>query len=141
MAIEKLRRIQGMQVLLLDDDPFMLELLAEMIEELGPHTVHQETEGRRALQTLQTLQPDLLICDLSMPAMDGIDFLRFAAAQQFAGSVVLLSGVDGGVLRAAQQLAVVQGLTVLCACPKPLSHERLSAVLASAEARLAGGAG
>ena len=126
-----------MRILLLDDDPFMLELLADMIAELGAHTVLRETDGCRALVELRLRPPDLVICDLSMPVMDGIDFLRLAAAQQYAGCLVLLSGVDTAVLRTAARLAQAQGLHILDACPKPLEAEVLAGLLARAAAHCA----
>jgi len=130
-----------MRVLLLDDDAFMLELLADMIASVGPHEVLRETDGRRALIELRLRPPDLLICDLSMPVMDGIDFLRLAAAQQYGGCVVLLSGVDGAVLKTAARLAEAQGLTILEACAKPLGLDTLAALMDRAAARCPGAAG
>jgi CheY-like chemotaxis protein len=123
-----------MRILLLDDDVFMLDLVAEMIAELGDHTVIRETDGRRALIELRLRPPELVICDLSMPVMDGIDFLRLAAAQQYHGCVVLLSGVDTAVLKTAGRLAEAQGLNILEACAKPLSEPTLAALLARAAA-------
>lgn len=123
-----------MRILLLDDDTFMLDLVAEMIAELGEHTVIRETDGRRALIELRLRPPQLVICDLSMPVMDGIDFLRLAAAQQYAGCVVLLSGVDTAVLKTAGRLAEAQGLNIQEACAKPLNEQTLAAVLARAAA-------
>lgn len=128
-----------MRVMLLDDDKFMLELLADMIVELGQHEVVAETDGRRALVALRLRPPDLLICDLSMPAMDGIDFLRAAAAQQYGGCVVLLSGVDGAVLRTAARLAEAQGLSILDACAKPLASETLAGLMERAATRCQAG--
>jgi CheY-like chemotaxis protein len=130
-----------MRILLLDDDPFMLDLLAEMIAGLGEHTVVRETDGRRALIELRLRPPQLVICDLSMPVMDGIDFLRLAAAQQYQGSVVLLSGVDNAVLTTAARLAQVQGLAILDACPKPMAIETLAGLLARAAAVIPGNLG
>jgi CheY-like chemotaxis protein len=130
-----------MRVLLLDDDAFMLELLADMITGLGPHDVIRETDGRRALIELRLRPPDLLVCDLSMPVMDGIDFLRLAAAQQYPGCVVLLSGVDSAVLRTAARLAEAQGLAILDACAKPLGLDTLAGLLRRAAARCPGLAG
>jgi CheY-like chemotaxis protein len=124
-----------MRILLLDDDAFMLELLADTIAELGDHTVISETDGRRALIELRLRPPQLVICDLSMPVMDGIDFLRLAAAQQYAGCVVLLSGVDSAVLKTAGRLAEAQGLQILDACPKPMGMEALEVLLGRAAAR------
>lgn len=124
-----------MRILLLDDDGFMLELLADMIASLGEHEVLSETDGRRALVALRLRPPELLICDLSMPVMDGIDFLRLAAAQQYGGCVVLLSGVDSAVLKTAARLAEAQGLSILDACAKPLEIDTLAALMARAAAR------
>nr|WP_315258637.1 response regulator [uncultured Duganella sp.] len=124
-----------MRILLLDDDVFMLELLADMLAALGEHAVLRETDGRRALIELRLRPPDLVICDLSMPVMDGIDFLRLAAAQQYAGCVLLLSGADSAVLKTAGRMAEAQGLAILDACPKPISSAALAALLARAEAR------
>ena len=140
---------EPLRVLLLDDDAFMLALLAELIEELGQdedqaqdsvrgrarYQVYAETSSRAALASLRERAPHLLICDLAMPDMDGIEFLRCAAWEQFRGSVVLLSGVDEGVLQAARRLALAQGITVLDACPKPLQREQLAGLLARAAAR------
>jgi len=126
-----------LRVLLLDDDAFMLELLADMVTALGPHRVLRETDARRCLAALPQLAPDLLICDLSMPDMDGIEFLRGAAERHFQGSVLLLSGVDAGVLRAAERLAKAHGLALLGACPKPLAAPVLAELLQRAIARRA----
>jgi len=130
-----------MRILLLDDDPFMLDLLADMIASLGEHTIVRETDGRRALIELRLRPPQLVICDLSMPVMDGIDFLRLAAAQQYQGGVVLLSGVDGAVLKTAARLAEAQGLAIIDACAKPMSLETLTGLLERAAAVIPGNLG
>lgn len=126
-----------LRILLLDDDVFMLELLTEMIGSLGYSHVHADTDARSALKALPTFRPDLLICDLSLPEMDGIEFLRTVAEKGFTGSVVLLSGMDSGILRAARTLATAQGLTILGAFSKPLARTALAELLAAAGARSA----
>lgn len=131
-----------LRILLLDDDPFMLEMLQDMVQDLaheltgqGRFDVLAETDARNALKALPRFQPDLLVCDLSMPEMDGIEFLRTVAEQGYAGSVILLSGMDSGILRAAHTLALAQGLTILGACSKPLAADELANLLAQATAR------
>ncbi len=125
----------SLRVLLLDDDTFMLDLLADMVAALGPHQIHSETDAKRCLAQLASFAPDLLICDLSMPDMDGIELLRYAAERAFTGSVLLLSGVDSGVLRAAERLAAAHGLDILGACAKPLSAAQLAEMLQRAIAK------
>jgi CheY-like chemotaxis protein len=67
---------------------------------------------------------------LSLPDMDGIEFLQAAARAGFDGAVVLLSGMDSGVRKAAERLGRAQGLRVLGAFAKPITREQLSEVLA-----------
>jgi len=119
----------ALRILLLDDDTFMLELLTEMLDGLGYTNVRAESDARAALAALPEFAPDLLICDLSMPEMDGIEYLRAAAEANFEGSVVLLSGMDSGILRAAEMLALAQGLTILGACSKPVPRVALADLL------------
>jgi CheY-like chemotaxis protein len=114
-----------LRVLLLDDDPFQLSLLEDMLEDLGDFSVTSATHAKAALAMLQTDPPDLMICDLSMPDMDGIEFLRHVAEDGYDGTVVLLSGMESGVLKAAERLAMAQGLTILGACAKPVAAQEL----------------
>ena len=122
----------SLKILLLDDDAFMLELLTDIVNSLGYDHVRAESDARQALAALPGYQPELLICDLSMPEMDGIEFLRAAAETDFSGAVILLSGMDSGILRAAETLAMAQGLTILGACTKPVARAGLADLLALA---------
>lgn len=121
-----------LRILLLDDDAFMLELLQDLLNGLGYDNLRAETDARRALHALPAWRPELLICDLSMPEMDGIEFLRAVAQQGYDGTVILLSGMDSGVLRAAGTLAMAQGLTILGTCAKPVQGAELADLLALA---------
>jgi len=119
------------RVLLLDDDRFMLEVLRDMLDLLdGEHgrvlfEVHAECDARRALAALPQHAPELLICDLAMPDMDGIEFLLAAAGQGYRGQVILVSGLEDGVRHAATDLARALGLQVAGAFRKPLGIEQL----------------
>ena len=128
-----------LRVLLLDDDNFSLDIMADMLAALGQFEVGCETDARRALAMLAVERPALLICDLSMPDMDGIEFLREAAQAGFQGSVMLLSGMDAGVRRAADRLARANGLKVLGAWQKPISTADLRTALAALAAESKGG--
>lgn len=114
-----------LRVLLLDDDAFMLDVLADMLGELGAFDVVSESHGERALDALRRHQPQLLICDLSLPEMDGIEFLQLAADAGFRGGVVLLSGMHPVVRKAAERLAEAHGLRILGAYKKPMERTDL----------------
>lgn len=114
-----------LRVMLLDDDPFMLDLLHGMLDEIGSFDVLRESCARTALRSLPVDSPDLLVCDLSLPEMDGIEFMQAAARSGFPGAVLLLSGLDKGVRYAAERLASAYGLRVLGSYAKPLSLDAL----------------
>lgn len=101
-----------LRVLVLDDDPFLLELMREMLSNCGPHEIVTETEARTALRRLDEAMPDALICDLMLPEMDGIEFMQAAAAHGYRGKVILLSALEDGVREAAGELARALGLQV-----------------------------
>ncbi|MCE3263443.1 MAG: response regulator [Pseudoduganella sp.] len=124
-----------LRILLVDDDPFMLSLLADMLEDLGQLNVRSESDARQALLALPQFRPDLLVCDLSMPDLDGIEFLRKAADSHFGGAVVLLSGMDASVRQAADTLARAHGLALLGTLAKPAAPAALAELLTQAAAR------
>lgn len=117
--------VQPPRVLVLDDDRFMLEVLTDMLAQVGVREVFAEATTRHALSTLEEQGPDTLICDLALPDMDGIEFLQAAAARGFGGRVILLSGMDAGVRDAASELARVLGLHVAGAFRKPIALDQL----------------
>ena len=119
-----------LRALLLDDDHFMLDLMGSMLDKFGRFEIRTETDARRALDSLAGAPPCLLLCDLSLPGMDGIEFLQAAAAAGFRGAVILLTGMDSSVRRSAERLARAHGLRVLGAFEKPVSQADLASALA-----------
>lgn len=119
-----------LRILIVDDDPFMLELLPVMLAEHGDFEIRAEGDARRALLSLSP-PPHLLICDLSMPDMDGIEFMQAASLAGFAGNVLLLSAMDSGVRMAAEHLAEAQGLKVLGTYKKPISRSQLAEAISA----------
>ncbi|CAM3836029.1 MULTISPECIES: EAL domain-containing response regulator [Pseudoalteromonas] len=116
----------SMHILIVDDHAFVRRALTSMINQLGDHQVTHANDGDEALKLINTLTPDIIICDLAMPNMDGLALLRQLSAQKFAGSVILSSASDASLLRAAANLVNAFGLNLLGIMPKPSSHSQLS---------------
>jgi CheY-like chemotaxis protein len=118
--------------LVVDDDPFSQQLLSEMLAQDGLFLVDCATDGQHALRVLaeMTAPPDLLICDVYMPNMDGIEFLHELGRQGYAGDIVLLTGVNEQVLGAARAIAVARGLQVKGAFTKPVAYAQLMRAIA-----------
>lgn len=122
-------RPASLRVLVLDDDQLLLDVMREMLAACGPFDIVTETEARQALLRLDENMPDVLICDLMMPEMDGIEFLTAAAAHGYRGKVILLSAAEDGMRNAAGDLARALGLQVAGTFRKPLLPEQLREAL------------
>lgn len=120
----------SLHVLVLDDDPLLLGVMREMLAVCGVSNIALETQACSALQRLDQSMPDVVICDLMMPEMDGIEFLQAAAAQGYQGKVILMSALEDGVREAAGELARALGLQVVGSFRKPLEQNQLRAALA-----------
>ncbi len=65
---------KGVKVLIAEDDPGVLDLLTTRLELAGYRTFGAR-DGHKALDALQSIQPDALILDLNMPHLDGFGVL------------------------------------------------------------------
>ncbi|WP_284638414.1 response regulator transcription factor [Paenibacillus silviterrae] len=81
------------KVMLVDDDYPVLELLSEVIpwEQLGLELVGQYENGAVALEAAQTQLPDIIVTDIGMPRMNGIELIRAIKELQPATHVVILT--------------------------------------------------
>ena len=68
--------VQSLHVLLVDDDAFVLELMTDILEELGVASVQVARSGLEGLSVCRqsTVRPNVIICVLCMPHLGGMDF-------------------------------------------------------------------
>ena len=90
------------KILVVDDDPDSLAIISEALRWEG-YQIHTAVNGPEAVQCLQTLNPDLVILDVNMPGMNGVETLRDLRQKDNYVCVVFVSGNS-----AAE--SVVQGL-------------------------------
>ena len=119
-------------VFVVDDDDFSCEVMSEMLKVEGVTDVSCAGSAHEALRILAGLKntPDIMICDVFMPDMDGIEFMNTLARQGYAGAVVLVSGVSEQTLSLAHDIAVGGGILLLGTFTKPLRPNALAAMLA-----------
>ena len=114
-------------VAILDDDVALCAFMGEVAQMAG-YRVVTANDGR-ALPTLLVQQPELLLLDLGMANMDGIEVIRQLAQLKFAGRLVIVSGLSTSILNAARTLAELQNLRVAGVLTKPIRADSLRALL------------
>lgn len=63
------------RVLIIEDDPHLQANISELLQ-LHGHDVSVAANGKQALETLTSFIPNLILCDIVMPEMNGLDFIR-----------------------------------------------------------------
>ena len=119
------------RILLVDDDVLMLSVQSRMLHAMGYSQVKTAESSEGALHLLNSEQADidLIICDLNMPGLDGIEFLQTLNAGSFRGHVILLSGEGRRIMHTVQRLLGGGRLEILGAIQKPAGRDALRSLL------------
>ena len=87
--VEPGRPAAGHRVLVAEDETLIRLDLVEMLSEEGYVVVGEATDGEQAVERAESLRPDLVIMDVKMPKMDGIDAASIIAERRIAPVVIL----------------------------------------------------
>jgi two-component system response regulator PilR (NtrC family) len=112
------------RILLVEDEANMVRTLAKILERKG-HVVDAAATGARALQRLSEVSYDLVITDLNMPVMDGMQLLREMHARDLHPATIVLTG-HGTIQSAVEAMKLGAGDYLI----KPCHPEELLLVAA-----------
>ena len=127
-------RLMGIQVLVVEDDDKIAAPLVRTLEREG-YEVERLAEGLPALERLASGTVDLLLLDLGLPDVDGLDVCRRAREDGYVGGIIILTARDGELdlvvgldVGADDYLAKPFGLSVLLARARALVRRNTGAV-------------
>lgn len=132
----------SLHILLVDDDEFLLDLMKSTIQDLNVGSVQLACNGIEGLKAYRNSapKPNLIICDLCMPQLGGMELLSHLALDGCQANILIISGhnlvpptngnwnlanYNGPVLNLAEKIARIQGLKVRASFEKPISRNKI----------------
>ena len=123
---------QSMHVLLVDDDDFMLDLITDMLHDIGVLHITTAADGKKGIAAFRTATraPDIVICDINMPNTDGFQLMEMLAKENRRCGFILVSGLENRYVNSATLMAKFHHLNILGALHKPVDKAALAALIA-----------
>ncbi|HEX6999816.1 MAG TPA: EAL domain-containing response regulator [Gammaproteobacteria bacterium] len=118
-------------LLVLDDDPEIGDVVGAIAERSAFRAI-VTTAPAAFVDAYQAHRPDVVVLDLQMPDMDGIEMLRVLGDARAEAAIVLLTGMDSRTISAAEHYGLTRGLNVVAGLQKPFSPEDLQDKLLAA---------
>ncbi|ALO35196.1 hypothetical protein CMT41_11035 [Colwellia sp. MT41] len=117
-------------ILIVEDDFFQQKLISKILSTLTSAKITTAANGQEALSKLDKIaEPELILCDLNMPGMDGVEFLRIIAQRNLDSKVVLTSSVSKDVISSVKEMALACGMPDISSLNKPISKKQLEQLL------------
>jgi two-component system chemotaxis response regulator CheY len=114
------------RILLIDDDEMSRQAVQRMLERAG-FTVMSTGDGREAIDGYHAGEIDLVITDLIMPDIDGLEIIQEIRRKDPAAKILAISG--GGRVQAEEYLSVARKFGAVEVLPKPFASQDLKAAV------------
>jgi EAL domain-containing protein (putative c-di-GMP-specific phosphodiesterase class I)/ActR/RegA family two-component response regulator len=124
--------ISELTFLVAEDHDFQRRTLVRMLTSLGARRVLEAADGRAALAAFReaTEPVHIMICDLDMPEMDGMELIRRVGEAGSHVSVILASALDRHLVASVETMTTAYGMNLLGAIEKPATPEKLRDLIA-----------
>jgi CheY-like chemotaxis protein len=126
--------IESLKLLVVEDNLFTSMMVEKTLESLGVERVMKASNGHEALEFLDRpdAAPDVILMDLRMPGMGGLELMSRLKDRQYSGFVIVTSGVDEETMKSVQEIAARSNINVLGFLPKPLTATAIKELLGKA---------
>ncbi len=121
----------GLTALVVEDHDFQRQMVARMLRSLGAREVKEVDNGKQALAVIEDgAAVDLVVCDLDMPEMDGLELIRHLGQAESAVSVIISSAHEQSLLDSVNKMTAAYGVRLLGMIAKPVTLEGLEGLIA-----------
>jgi EAL domain-containing protein (putative c-di-GMP-specific phosphodiesterase class I)/FixJ family two-component response regulator len=119
--------IDELRFLVVEDHGFQRWALANLLSGLGAKQVFSAPDGQSALDIIENTHEaiDIIVSDLDMPGMDGIEFIRHVGSRKMPGSIILASALDRSLIASVEAMAKEYGVHLLAALQKPVTPKKI----------------
>ena len=126
-------------VLIIDDHRFQRSVLTRMLKAIGIANVLEAEDGAGALTLVRAHRDSLLliVTDVDMPEMDGLEFLRRLSEEAPQSAVAIHSALDRALLKSIEVMAAAYGVDLIGVLEKPATERALSEIVELAVQRTA----
>jgi CheY-like chemotaxis protein len=118
------------RVLILDDEPDFVAYVRRVAEDLG-HDAHGTTRATEFKRAFDEFHPSLVVLDMVMPEMDGVELSRWLVRQGYSGRLLLVTGYTPHYATGARAIAEAHGLSDVRTLKKPVRLADLKSALAA----------
>ena len=119
----------ALSILVVDDEPLMVELISRTLKDLGHDVVATGSDGVQAVELARKHRPDLIVIDYAMPNMDGMEAAEQIIREMSVPIVLSTGRTDDATLQRAKKADIHSYLV------KPFHREQLKTAIAMAMVR------
>lgn len=118
-------------ILVVDDEPLMTSMVSE-VGELGGFDVIETNSAVEFQNAWQDHSPAVVIMDIIMPDMDGVELLKWLSEHKYLAPIILMSGYDKNYMEIASTVGTEKGNIIIGTLVKPFQIVELEALLRQA---------
>lgn len=116
------------RLLIVDDEPEFGEYVGRVGERIGL-SVRVTTNAKTFKETFQSFDPTVIVMDIVMPEVDGIELIEWLSENECTAKVILVTGFNPHYADATQKLGEARGMMSVTTLTKPVSLADLKAAL------------
>ena len=121
----------NLRFMVAEDHDFQRSAVVRLLESLGAKIIHEAADGHGALKIIRdpSMPVDIIISDLDMPGMDGMEFLRHLGEAGIRVSIILASALEHKLLASIATMSEAYGVNLLGVVEKPLTRGKLEPLI------------